>query len=150
MGNICRSPAAEGILQSQIVESKLQSRVEVDSAGTIGYHTGSPADARMRQTASARGYDLQSRARKVTAADLRNFDWVVAMDRENLQNLKDLAADNPGSTAEIYLFSDFLDDQWPKDVPDPYYGGDEGFVFVIEMLEAGCPALLKKLVANEI
>lgn len=149
MGNICRSPAAEGVLQSQINDAKLQSHVEVDSAGTIGYHTGNRADARMRQTASVKGYDLQSRARQVTADDLRNFDLVVAMDRENLAYLKDLASKNAGSTAELRLFSEFLDDRWPTDVPDPYYGEDDGFQYVLEMLEAGCPRLLKQLIDNE-
>lgn len=100
----------------------------------------------MRQAASKRGYQLNSRARQVVADDLKTFDLVVAMDQANLAHLNRLAS---RPSARVCLFHDFLDDQWPIDVPDPYYGGDEGFEFVLNMLEAGCPAILKQLTDSQ-
>lgn len=142
MGNICRSPAAEGVFQYLINQMGLGHRVQIDSAGTIGYHAGKPADARMRRAASERGYELTSISRQVKAWDLDEFDLVVAMDRDNLENLRALKAN---ATAEVCLLSDFLDAKWPRDVPDPYYGGDAGFQEVLDMIEAACPNIVSKL-----
>lgn len=116
--------------------------VSVDSAGTIGYHTGNAADRRMRAAAKMRGLELTSRARQVTVEDLQRFDRIIAMDAENL---RDLIALNRGSDTKIELLSAYLGDPWPSDVPDPYYGGDEGFGFVLDMLEQACPKILASL-----
>ena len=142
LGNICRSPTGEGIFRSYIQQHENDQVITVDSAGTIGYHQGNPADARMRQTAARRGYDLQSRSRKIKPDDLDTFDLVIAMDRENLQDIKEV---HPDPTASVKLLSDFLDDQWPTDVPDPYYGGDEGFEYVVDMIEAAVPKIFEHL-----
>ena len=143
MGNICRSPAAEGVMQKLLKDRGLENQIELDSAGTISYHAGKPADPRMRQAAEARGYQLTSRSRPIGSADLQQFDWVIAMDRENLADIQGLA--KKGSTAVIRLLSHYLSDQWPADTPDPYYGGDEGFEYVLDMIEAACPPLLEEV-----
>jgi len=142
MGNICRSPTAEGVFAHYVEKRGLAEAFRIDSAGTIGYHTGELPDRRTRQAASQRGYSLTSRARQVTPADLDTFDLVLAMDQVNLRDIQRLAGGNP-TRAEVRLFCDFL----PKgdsrrDVPDPYYGGPEGFEEVLDMAEAACPALL--------
>lgn len=126
-------------------ERKLVDRVTVDSAGTIDYHAGKAADARMRGAAGARGYRLDSIARQVRRGDLQEFDLVVAMDRENLADLQAL---DPAPTAQVVLLSAFLDDGWPVDVPDPYYGGPQGFEEVIDMIEQACPRILDALLAD--
>ena len=144
LGNICRSPTGEGVMQSLVDCRDLTDTVHIDSAGTIGYHTGHPADERMQAAAMQRGFDLTSRSRKITADDLQTFDLVIAMDRQNLADIQSL---DVGATAEVRLLSDFLDsDQWPVDVPDPYYGGAAGFETVLDMIEAACPAILDSLV----
>lgn len=140
LGNICRSPAAEGVLNS--VAQRRKADVQVDSAGTSSFHIGEPADKRMRAAATKRGYDLTSRSRMVTRHDFSNFDLVVAMDRNNFRELSILAG---GPTRKLKLLSDFLGDDWPGDVPDPYYGGDDGFEKVLDMLEAACPKILDSL-----
>ena len=146
MGNICRSPTGEGVLQSLVKQRGLESDVLIDSAGTIGFHEGNSADRRMSAAASKRGYQLLSRARQVTATDLETFDLVIAMDRENHRDLLGLSG---SMTAELRMLSDFLDDdKWPVDVPDPYYGGDAGFEFVLDMIEAACPVLLDHLLSE--
>jgi protein-tyrosine phosphatase len=142
LGNICRSPAAERVFRQLLREQNLEERFAVDSAGTLGYHAGRPADPRMRQSASRRQILLEGRARQVRLDDLERFDWVLAMDRENLAELQRL---QPNPQAQLRLFSDFLDPAWPIDVPDPYYGGDDGFEYVLDMLQAGCPRLLEEL-----
>ncbi len=144
MGNICRSPAAEGVFRHLVHERGLNGSVRIDSAGTIGHHAGQPADARMRRAADRRGYDLASRARKVDADDLRGFSLVVAMDRANVDDLEAL---HGGASDRVRLLGEFLPDEMqnhggPPDVPDPYYGGDYGFEQVLDMVEAACPAIL--------
>ncbi len=137
LGNICRSPCAEGITQS-LARSAGQD-VFVDSAGTSSFHIGEPADKRMREAAQRRGYELLSRSRMVSRRDFDEFDLIVAMDRNNFRELSLLTE---GIHPKLKLLSDFLDDSWPKDVPDPYYGGPDGFEKVIDMLEAACPKIL--------
>ncbi len=142
MGNICRSPAAEAALQ-RLVEST-GADVEVDSAGTIGIHAGERPDSRMRAAGETRGLVFNTRARQVTAEDLRPgaFDLVIAMDRENLRDLQRLAeADHD----HVLLMSEFLDADWPREVPDPYYGGPQGFGTVLDMVQAACPTILSRL-----
>ncbi len=123
--------------------------VDVDSAGTHGYHAGERPDPRMVSAAENRGYELTSRGRQVTIEDLNQerFDLVLAMDRENYEALQLLAS---GPNNHIRIFSDYLDDNWPNDVPDPYYGGDEGFDEVLDMLEEGCPLILQTMMGENI
>ena len=140
-GNICRSPAGEGVLQALLVEKGLDRDVLVDSAGTDDYHIGERADPRMREAASDRGFHLGSRARQVETEDFYDFDLVVAMDRGHLERMSTLMGGRPEN---LFLFSDFLSDG-PVDVPDPYYGGRRGFEEVLDLMEEGCPVLLDHL-----
>lgn len=132
-------------MQHVVAEAGLESMFEIDSAGTAGWHVGKPADARMRRAAADRGIELTSRSRQLVAADLDRFDLVVAMDADNRRDIVRLRPGDDDSRAEVILLSSVLDDGWPEDVPDPYYGGDDGFVYVLDMLEAACPALLERL-----
>ncbi|PIE19474.1 MAG: phosphotyrosine protein phosphatase [Proteobacteria bacterium] len=146
MGNICRSPTGEGVLRKLVAERGLEDTIEVESAGTIGYHVGELPDPRMREAASGRGYSLDSRARQFDKADFERFDLIVAMDRHNLADIRSL--DTAGAHRErVRLLSDFLDesDEWPVDVPDPYYGGPAGFQKVLDMIEAASAQLLATL-----
>ncbi len=146
LGNICRSPAAEGILQRLINERGLAGQVEVDSAGTSSFHIGEPADKRMRAIAAKRGTLLTSRSRMVHRSDFAGFDLIVAMDRSNLRELLKYPE---SAGANIRLLSDFLAESWPREVPDPYYGGDEGFHAVLDMLSAACPQILVAMLDTE-
>lgn len=145
LGNICRSPTAEGVLRAQLAASGTLAQVAVDSAGTGDWHVGSPPDARAIAAAARRGYDLAAlRARQVDSADFHQHDHIVAMDRRNLAGLQALAP--PGSRARLSLLSNWIvDGSFPDEVPDPYYGGEDGFEFVLDMLEAGCTGLLAHL-----
>jgi protein-tyrosine phosphatase len=152
MGNICRSPTGEGIFKKCVADRSPTDAIFVDSAGTIGYHAGSPADQRMQQAALAKGYALESISRKVEPDDLLGFDLMIAMDRENLQDLERLRDESnlqPEDCAQIKLLSDYLEEDWPTDVPDPYYGGAGGFDYVVEMIETACPAIYNELSRQE-
>lgn len=146
LGNICRSPTAQGVFASQLQSSALQHEVSTDSAGIGGYHTGEPPDQRATAAALKRGYDLSTqRARAVSDDDFENFDLILAMDQSNLDNLRARA---PGkSHAHLGLFMEYAQD-WPREVPDPYFGGEAGFEQVLNMLEAASQGLLDHLVAN--
>jgi len=144
MGNICRSPTAEAVFLDRVKSAGLTSSIRCDSAGTIGFHTGSRADGRMRKAASERGYDLRSIARQVRPDDLERFDWILAMDKENLRDLKALEAQH-GGKARIRLMCEFARNHPEEEVPDPYYGGERGFVHVIDLLEDACDGLLDAL-----
>ena len=144
-GNICRSPTAEGILAQLLTEAGLVDRISVDSAGTHAYGVGEPADRRSRETARARGIELESRGRQFEFADLDGFDYVIAMDRQNLSALQRLTRD-PVRLRKIHLLRDFDADSRPgSDVPDPYSGGPEGFDRVFDQIEAACRGLLEAL-----
>lgn len=147
LGNICRSPTAEGVMQARIEARQLSHLIEVDSAGTIGYHAGERADARMREHAARRGYALNSRARQFAAADLGAFDLVVAMDQQNRRDILALD-DNEAHGAQVRLFCEFVPDSEVRDVPDPYYGGAEGFERVLDLIEAGCDRIIDHLVSD--
>ena len=138
MGNICRSPTAEGVTRHLLAERGLDEEIEVQSAGTGGWHAGNPPDARATATARARGITLAGEARQVTRSDFEEFDWLVAMDRENLRDLRAIAP--PGTEHKVRLL---LDEE--RDVPDPYYGGPGGFEEVLDLVEAGCARLLDDL-----
>lgn len=143
MGNICRSPAGEGLFRAHLDQNGLSDAVRVDSAGTIAYHTGNPPDARMRRAAERRGFVLGGTARQVREDDLSSFDLVIAMDRENLSDLRRLADRAGQGHDRLHLLSAFASNGGPEDVPDPYYGGEQGFETVLDMIEDACPALLE-------
>ena len=151
MGNICRSPAAEGALVREVRERGLEEYVEVDSAGTISYHAGDPPDERMRRAARNRGMELNSLARPARVEDFQEFDLIVAMDRENRADLEELAGASTagGRRAELRLLSHFLPPGASVDVPDPYYGGAVGFETVLDMVEEAAAAILEHLLDGE-
>lgn len=146
LGNICRSPAAQGVMESLIASNPGWQGVVVDSAGTAGYHIGRAADSRMIAAAKLRGYDLQSRAKQFERSFLRSRTLILAMDRENYRDIMLLTT---GVAQNVRLFSDYLDESWPRDVPDPYYGENEGFEYVLDMLEAGCPRILEEMLGKK-
>jgi protein-tyrosine phosphatase len=148
LGNICRSPTGEGLLRHVLAERGLDGQIEVDSAGTGGWHVGDAPDARMTRAAAARGYRLGGAARQVAAEDFRRFDLVVAMDRQNLADLEAIAPPPEERRAELRLFSSFLAAGAPEDVPDPYYGGDAGFERVLDLVEEGCAAIVDHLLGE--
>jgi protein-tyrosine phosphatase len=144
MGNICRSPSAEGVFREQVRVSKLDLDVEIDSAGTHAYHVGEPPDPRATQAALNRGIDLSAqRARAVDTSDFRQFDFILAMDDDNLELLERMQPQD--STAKVSLLLDFCPDAETAHVPDPYYGGPSGFETVLDLLETACDAFIEQL-----
>ncbi|QRM19717.1 low molecular weight phosphotyrosine protein phosphatase [Dechloromonas sp. TW-R-39-2] len=147
MGNICRSPTAEGVLRSFIRTNNLGDKVEVDSAGTHGYHVGEAPDSRTQRAAMVRGYNLsQLRARKVARQDLDYFDLILAMDKSNLDNLMRLAT--PEQQGRIKLFMDYSKNFDDEEVPDPYYGLGHGFDLVLDMVEDASKGLVEEIKAT--
>lgn len=145
MGNICRSPTAHGVLRHRLAEADLLDRILVESAGTHGYHVGHEPDRRALDAARDRGYEFDDlRARQVEAADFERFDYVLAMDRDNLAILERVGSDG-GGRAEIALFLDYSPDLAGREVPDPYYGAMNGFEEVLDLVEAGADSLLAHL-----
>lgn len=144
LGNICRSPTAEGVLRELAAREAPELTLEVDSAGTAAYHVGQAPDPRTRAAAARRGYDLSAlRARTVEPADFERFDLILAMDRENLKALRRRA---PSHTHErLRLLLEFSPDPAPDDVPDPYYGGPNGFEEVLDLVETATRGLLAHL-----
>ena len=143
LGNICRSPAAEGTFRHLVKQAGLEHAFHIDSCGTSAYHIGEPANARSRRTAARHGITLTSRARQLQLSDFQTFDHILAMDRSNLQDIQRMAPADPHAT--ITLFRTFdpeaKSDRVP-DVPDPYYGGDDGFEEVQQiMLRTGASFL---------
>jgi protein-tyrosine phosphatase len=144
MGNICRSPTAEGVLRQYIKNNKLGDVVEVDSAGTHGYHVGEAPDSRTQRAAAVRGYNLsQLRARKVARQDLDYFDLILAMDKSNLDNLRRMAP--PELHDRIRLFMNYAKNFDDDEVPDPYYGLGHGFDLVLDMVEDAAQGLVDDL-----
>jgi len=145
MGNICRSPAAEGIFKKFVDDAGLENVISVDSAGTIGYHAGEMPDARMRQYASKRGYNLVSLARQFNPKqDFDEFDFIITMDNDNYSDILSLDY-NSQFNKKIFKMVDFISDKNVSEVPDPYYGDVNGFEFVIDILEDGTKNLLTKI-----
>jgi protein-tyrosine phosphatase len=144
LGNICRSPTAEGVFRAAVAQQEWGSRIRVDSAGTGDWHVGSPPDRRAIQAARRRGYDLTPlRARQVGVDDFERFGWIVAMDRANLRALEALRP--PQYAGHLGLFLDFAPDAGLDEVPDPYYGGLEGFDRVLDLVEVASAGLLERL-----
>ncbi|MDG2376298.1 MAG: low molecular weight phosphotyrosine protein phosphatase [Woeseiaceae bacterium] len=141
MGNICRSPTAEGVFRQLVDDAGLGGRVHADSAGTHAYHTGNSPDHRAAEAAERRGYSLAGmHARRVNSMDFETFDFIVAMDDENLMNLRDMA--EPEHHNKIQLFLEFSESAELREVPDPYYGGSSGFERVLDLVENASQALL--------
>ena len=144
MGNICRSPTAEVVLRKLLINNRLGNVVEVDSAGTHGYHVGEAPDARTQRAALARGYNLtQLRARKVARQDIDYFDLILAMDKSNLDNLRRMAP--PEAHDRIKLFMDYAKNFDDDEVPDPYYGLGHGFDLVLDMVEDAAHGLVEEI-----
>lgn len=144
LGNICRSPTAEGVFQHLVNERGLQSYFEIDSAGTSAYHVGEPANSKSREVALQHGVSLQSKARQFQSSDLEYFDLILAMDRENLRNVEKLqtAAEEDEN---IGMLRDFDPEPGDGEVPDPYYGGLQGFENVFQIVKRSCEQLLDEL-----
>ena len=146
LGNICRSPAAEGVFLHLLSERGLSEHFVVDSAGTGGWHVGNPADRRMQAAANRRGIELPSRARQISLDDLSDFDLILTMDDANLSAVTSLASEAGGrATARIRPMLSFARQFSETEVPDPYYGGDAGFEHVLDLLEDACSQLLDEL-----
>ncbi len=144
LGNICRSPMAEGIFNTIIAREGVDHRFEVDSAGLLNFHQGEMADSRMRLHAHNRGYELVTRSRQILKNDLDRFDWILVMDEQNYEGLHRMATD-PSRFAKIHRITDFCVNKKATHVPDPYYGGHQGFEDVIDLLEDACEGLLTEL-----
>jgi protein-tyrosine phosphatase len=147
LGNICRSPTAEGVMRHLVAEAGLEGEVEIESAGTGGWHVGHPPDERATAAAAGRGIALEGAARRVEPSDLDHYDYVIAMDGENHADLLAMAR-GPEHEKRITLLRSFDHDsarEGDLDVPDPYYGGAEGFEHVLDLVERACRALLRDL-----
>lgn len=146
LGNICRSPAAEGVFLHLLKQRGLSDQFVVDSAGTGGWHVGNPADRRMREAARRRGIDLPSRARQICLDDFSSFDLVLTMDNDNLAAVKGLAQEaGPKAMAMVRPMLSYASHFQETEVPDPYYGGEAGFEHVLDLLEDACSNLLDEL-----
>ena len=147
MGNICRSPTAEGVMRHLLREQGLEDEIQIDSAGTGGWHAGDPPDRRATAAARRRGIVLEGAARKVTAADFDDYDLLLAADRENLADLRAIAPSDE-ARAKVRLLREFDPGSAGApdlDVPDPYYGGPDGFEDVLDLVEAACRGLLAEV-----
>lgn len=142
LGNICRSPSAQGIMEKLVLEKNLEGIVSVDSAGTYGGHQGDLPDSRMRAHARRRGLELTHRARKVRPSDFEDFDMIIAMDDRNFEDLKALAPDLE-SEQKIFRMTAFSRNKLYDHIPDPYYSGAEGFELVLDLLDDACRGLLE-------
>jgi len=144
LGNICRSPSAEGIMKKIIRERGLESQFYIDSAGILNYHEGELPDGRMRAHARRRGYELTSRSRPVKFDDFMDFDLIIGMDDRNIADLKRLAPDSD-SVQKIHRMTEFCTRFSFDHVPDPYYGGTDGFELVLDLLEDACEGIIDKI-----
>ena len=145
LGNICRSPTAEGVMRALVRDAGLEGRVELDSAGTGAWHVGNPPDERATAAARERGIVMEGRARQIERSDFAEFDLIVAMDASNVADLRRIAPDE-AARAKIRLLRDFdPSSDGELDVPDPYHGGARGFDDVFDLVHAACSALLEQL-----
>ena len=144
MGNICRSPSAEGVFRDKASEAGLSDKINIDSAGTHAYHVGNPPDPRSQEAAIKRNFDLSAqRARKVEINDFDEFDYVIAMDMSNVDDLKAICP--AGQEDKINLFLKFANNSSKKEVPDPYYGSGNGFEIVLDLIEDAADGLITHL-----
>lgn len=144
LGNICRSSSAEEIMRTLVKQAGLDQEIEIDSAGILNYHQGELPDSRMRMHAARRGYELTHRSRPVCTDDFFEFDWLIGMDDRNIQDLKDRAP-SPEAEKKICRMTDFCRVKQVDYVPDPYYGGAQGFENVLDILEDACSGLLEEI-----
>jgi len=147
MGNICRSPSAEAVMNKKIADGNLKNILSTDSAGTIAYHEGEPADARMKKHASKRGYNLTSIARKFQYEDFEKFDYIIAMDSSNYMDILALDPDKEYHH-KVSMMTDYSTNGYDE-VPDPYYGGDEGFELVLDILEDSVDGFINKILNED-
>ncbi len=141
MGNICRSPTAHGVFRELVRREGLEDRIVIDSAGTHAYHVGNPPDRRAQATALARGIELSDlRARQVEERDFEHFDYILAMDEDNLAILQSQCP--PQHAHKVRLFLEFAPQRYEREVPDPYYGGPQGFEHVFDLVEEAAEGLL--------
>lgn len=143
LGNICRSPMAQTIMQEYVEKRGVAEHFEIDSAGIIDYHEGESADGRMRNFAYQRGYFITHRSRPISKDDFRHFDYIIGMDNDNIRALEQLAPAD--SIAQIQLITKFCTRHSDDVVPDPYYGGAAGFSLVIDLLEDACEGMLNTM-----
>lgn len=150
LGNICRSPTAHAVFESMVNEKGLSDRIHIDSAGTGDWHLGKPPDVRSTATAVERGYDMSHlRSRLVTSDDFLNFDYVIAMDSQNLADMHVMSPQGFEGTIRLLLeYSQSDRYAYVKDVPDPYYGGEDGFPFVLDLIEDASGGLLDSIIAE--
>ena len=147
LGNICRSPAAEGIFKKKIKDRELESLFVVDSAGTGGWHVGNLADRRMREAALSRGIEITSKSRQIDQNDLYEFDHILVMDKDNLNAVKSLIKDNTYPiNSKIKLILSYSKKSQLDEVPDPYYGGQNGFENVLDLLDDAIDELIDSLI----
>ncbi len=140
MGNICRSPTAEGVFRKMVNEGPLKGKIDIDSAGTHGYHEGAPPDPRAVEHAAKRGYDLTAlRAREVSPSDFERFDYVIAMDETNRKHLRSICPTRLQNKIELLL--DYGGEDGEYEVPDPYHGKAQDFEVALDLIEAGCEGL---------
>ena len=144
LGNICRSPTAEAIMNHFIEKDGLQEQIICDSAGTSAHHVGQPADHRMRKYAKERGYNITSISRPINSQDFIQFDYIITMDDSNFKNVQSLALSQEHKK-KILKIADYCNTQNCSFIPDPYSGGEKGFFQVIDLLEEACLNLLKEL-----
>ena len=146
MGNICRSPTAEGVFRHKVEKANLCNQISIDSAGTHAYHVGHPPDTRAQNAALKRDIDLSEQlARSVSVDDFSEFDYIIAMDKSNKRDLLDICPD--GYENRVHLFLDFSDSD-VAEVPDPYYGQGRGFEIVLNLVEDAADGLLKSINLN--
>lgn len=155
LGNICRSPAAEGVFTDLVKKRGLSSRFKIDSAGTINYHEGGPADSRMRAASQRRGVEITSISRPLRPSDFRDFDLILAMDKQNKEDILTALErwshkeSLPGDAyKKVKLMCSYCRRHGETEVPDPYYGGAQGFEKVLDLLEDGCESLLETIVSE--
>ncbi|KAL2621582.1 hypothetical protein R1flu_001787 [Riccia fluitans] len=156
LGNICRSPSAEAVFINAVKKRGMEANFKIDSAGTINYHEGNPADSRMRAAALRRGVKIESISRPVRPSDFKEFDIILAMDKQNREDLYRLHRGWKSKTElpdlapnKIQMMCDYCRSHDTKEVPDPYYGGPEGFEEVLNLLEDACEGLLDSLLAKK-
>lgn len=147
LGNICRSPMAEGVMRRLVEERGLEDDFVIDSAGTSGYHRGDLPDSRMRAHASRRGYHLTHRSRRVQTEDFYDFDLIIGMDDNNIADLQKRAPSTE-TGKKIRRMTEYNTSFAADHIPDPYYGGDAGFEHVIDLLEDACSGLLESLIQD--
>lgn len=147
LGNICRSPSAEAVMKKLLKDAGLERKIEIDSAGILGYHEGEQADDRMRAHAARRGYRLDSISRPVRTSDFFDFDLIIGMDNRNIDDLKRKAPDLV-SVGKIHQMTEYSRNKLYDYVPDPYYSGAEGFELVLDLLEDACGGLLEAVTSS--